>query len=293
MKKVFLLLFIPFTFSMVFSQDMKKIEDDFNNQIKNGKIPYGNNPAAGKYYDIRGFKMYCETYGQGQPVLIIHGNGGSINNFIYQIPYFSEKYKVIIADSRAQGKSKDDGDSLSYEMMADDYAALLSTLKIDSAFVIGWSDGGINGLLLTIRHPEKVKKLAITGANLVPDTTAVPKEVWDMVTPSYTLLKNKSDKNNEEKNNFKLMRLLVEQPHIPLSDLNKITIPTLVIGGDHDVIWPKHTLLIYQNIPNADLWILPNSGHSTPIVYRDDFNKNVDNFFSTPYRKISGEGRFF
>ncbi|MBS1933167.1 MAG: alpha/beta hydrolase [Bacteroidetes bacterium] len=293
MKKVFLLLFIPFTFSMVFSQDMKKIEDDFNNQIKNGKIPYGNNPAAGKYYDIRGFKMYCETYGQGQPVLIIHGNGGSINNFIYQIPYFSEKYKVIIADSRAQGKSKDDGDSLSYEMMADDYAALLSTLKIDSAFVIGWSDGGINGLLLTIRHPEKVKKLAITGANLVPDTTAVPKEVWDMVTPSYTLLKNKSDKNNEEKNNFKLMRLLVEQPHIPLIDLNKITIPTLVIGGDHDVIWPKHTLLIYQNIPNADLWILPNSGHSTPIVYKDDFNKNVDNFFSTPYRKISGEGRFF
>ena len=63
---------------------------------------------------------------------------------------------MIIADSRAQGKSKDNGDSLTYEMMADDYAALLTTLKIDSADVIGWSDGGINGLLLAIRHPEKV-----------------------------------------------------------------------------------------------------------------------------------------
>jgi len=294
MRKIFCSIIFLLAFTVTaFSQDLKKIEEDFNNQIKNGKVPYGNNPAAGKYYDIRGFKMYCETYGEGQPVLIIHGNGGSINNFVYQIPYFSQKYKVIIADSRAQGKSKDDGDSLSYEMMADDYAALLSALKIDSAFVIGWSDGGINGLLLAIRHPEKVKKLAVTGANLVPDTTAVPQEVWDMVTPEYNSLKNKTSLSAMEKGGLKLLRLLVEQPHIPVTDLNKIKIPTLVIGGDHDVIKPSHTLLIYQNIPNADLWILPNSGHSTPIVYKDDFNKQVDNFFSMPFRKITGEMRFF
>ena len=122
MNKIFLCLTIIFAnISTSFSQDLKKIEEDFNNQIKNGKVPYGNNPSAGKYYDVRGFKMYCEVYGEGQPLLIIHGNGGSINNFVYQIPYFSKKYKVIIADSRARGKSKDDGDSLSYEMMADDY----------------------------------------------------------------------------------------------------------------------------------------------------------------------------
>ena len=133
--------------------------------------------------------MYAEVYGEGQPLLIIHGNGGSINNFIYQIPYFSTKYKVIVADSRAQGKSADSGDSLTYEMIADDYAALLDKMNIDSAYVIGWSDGGIEGLLLSIRHPKKVKKLAITGANLVPDTTAVPQEIWDMVIPSVNELK--------------------------------------------------------------------------------------------------------
>jgi pimeloyl-ACP methyl ester carboxylesterase len=292
-KFLFALMLLQTLLASAYAQDLKKIENDFNDQVRNGKIPYGNNPAAGKYYEIRGFKMYCETYGQGQPVLIIHGNGGSINNFVYQIPFFSQKYKVIIADSRAQGKSKDEGDSLSYEMMADDYSALLSTLKIDSAFVIGWSDGGIEGLLLAIRHPEKVKKLAITGANLVPDTTAVPQEIWDMVRPSYQSFKGKSNLSATQKAEFKLLKLLVEQPHIPLGDLNKISAPTLVIGGDHDVILPAHTLLIYQNIPNADLWILPNSGHSTPIVYKEDFNKNVDNFFSMPYRKIARESRFF
>ena len=108
-----------------------------NMQSQDSKIPYGNYKEAGAFYDIRGFKMYCEIYGEGQPLLMIHGNGGSIDNFVNQIPYFTKKYKVIIADNRAQGQSADNGDSLSYEMMADDYATLLSLLKIDYAFVIG------------------------------------------------------------------------------------------------------------------------------------------------------------
>lgn len=255
-------------------------------------IPYGNNPAAGKYYSIRGIKMYCEIYGEGEPLLIIHGNGGSIANFAFNIPYFAKKYKVIVADNRSQGKSVDTGDSLSYEMMADDFDALLTTLHVDSANVIGWSDGGINGLLLAIRHPEKVKKLAVTGANLEPDTSAVFPEVWDIINPEYKLLKNKTNRNVIEKNNWKLMRLLVEQPHIPLSDLHTISCPVLVIGGDHDVIREEHTMLIYHNIPKSYLWILPNSGHSTPVVYKDVFNQTVADFLKKPYRVIKGTGRF-
>ncbi len=264
----------------------------FTQDVSKEKIPYGSNTAVGKYYDIRGYKMYAEVYGQGEPLLIIHGNGGSISNFVYNIPYFSKKYKVIIADSRAQGKSKDSGDSLTYEMMADDYAALLTTMNIKSADVIGWSDGGINGLLLAIRHPEKVNKLAVTGANLEPDTNAVFKEVWDIVGPPYKQLKSKANKTAKEKEDFKLLRLLWEQPHIPTSALGKISCPVLVIGGDHDVIKEEHTMLIYHSIPKAYLWILPNSGHSTPVVYKDVFNATVDDFFSKPYRVIKGPGRF-
>jgi pimeloyl-ACP methyl ester carboxylesterase len=292
MKKFLPVLLLSLFISMVsFGQDIKKISEDFQKDL--ASTTYGKNKSAGKYYDIRGFKMYCEIYGEGQPLLIIHGNQGSIDNFLYQIPYFSKKYKVIIADSRAQGKSTDKGDSLTYEMMADDYAALLDVLKIDSAFVIGWSDGGINGLLLAMRHPEKVKKLAATGANLTADTLAVPQEIWDMVTPLVSMLKTKANKTDQEKNALKLFRLLVEQPNISLADLHTIKCPTLVIGGDHDVIKEEHTMLIYKNIPQAYLWILPASGHSTPIVYKDDFNAVVDRFFMNSYRTISGEGRFF
>jgi len=295
MKKLLALLvtFNLFAFVSFAQDDFAKLQAEFEKMMKDPKNVYGKNKTVGKYYNIRGFKMYAEVYGQGKPLLFIHGNGGSINNFTKNIPYFATKYKVIIADSRAQGKSADPTDSLSYEMMADDYAALLDQMKIDSAYVIGWSDGGINGLLMAIRHPEKVKKLAITGANLRPDTTAVSQEIWDMVAPMYEGLKSKSDKNDMEKNGLKLLRLLIENPHIPLTDLQKISCPTLVIGGDHDVIKEEHTMEIYKNIPNAYLWILPNSGHSTPVVYSGEFNAKVDAFFKKPYRKFNPMTRFF
>src|SRR5882762_840044 len=96
--KTILFLLLLASVSLTFAQDAKTAMDT---------TKYGRNPAAGKYADIRGFKMYYETYGKGEPMLIIHGNGGSINNFVYQIPYFAKNYQVIIADSRAQGKSVD------------------------------------------------------------------------------------------------------------------------------------------------------------------------------------------
>src|SRR6186713_3746784 len=201
MKKLLLLFIVFNTITLLsFSQDeFAKIQADFEKMMNDPKNIYGKNKAVGKYYDIRGFKMYVEVYGQGKPLLFIHGNGGSINNFTKQIPYFSQKYKVIIADSRAQGKSADPTDSLSYEMMADDYAALLDAMKIDSAYVVGWSDGGINGLLMAIRHPEKVKKLAVTGANLWPDTTAVFNDVEQLVLPEYNSTKNMTNKTPQQK----------------------------------------------------------------------------------------------
>src|ERR1700730_16529691 len=138
-----------------------------------GQNKYGDNKTAGHYLAARGFKMYYETYGKGEPLLFIHGNGGSLGNFSNQIPFFSMHYKVIAVDSRAQGKSADAGDSLTFEMMADDFNTLLDSLQLDSCYVIGWSDGGISALLLALRHPEKVKKMVVSGPTLWPDTTGV------------------------------------------------------------------------------------------------------------------------
>jgi len=253
--------------------------------------PYGQNKAAGHYLDTRGFKLYYEVYGQGEPLLFIHGNGGSLNNFSNQIPFFAKNYKVIAVDSRAHGKSIDPSDSLTFEMMADDFNALLDSLHLDSCYVIGWSDGGINGLLLAIRHPDKVKKLAITGANLWADTTGLTPFVFNIIKQGTADLK-KMAQTPEVKTKLKISELDLYQPNIKLEQLQQIRCPTLVIGGDHDVIPVRHTVLIAENIPRAYLWIIPNSGHSTPIFKKDQFNTLVSEFFKNPYRKIEGNATF-
>ena len=256
-------------------------------QFGYSQIQYGNNAKAGHYLSTRGFKMYYEMYGAGEPLLLLHTNGGSIHKFANQIPFFSSHYKVIAVDSRAQGKSIDHSDSLTFEMMADDINALLDSLRLDSCYVIGWSDGGINGLVLAMRHPEKVKKLAVTGANLWPDTTGLIPFIFDMIKVGSDHLR-KQPQTVETKNELKILELDLFEPHITLQQLHSIKCPTLVIGGDHDAIPPRHTLLIAENIPRSYLWIIPESGHSTPVMKKDQFNAVVQDFFNKPYRKIEG-----
>jgi len=243
------------------------------------KLTYGNNPKAGKFYNIRGIKLYCEVYGKGKPVLLIHGNGGSIQAFDKTIPYFAKKYKVIAVDSRAHGKSTDPSDSLSFEQMADDFSALLDTLRIKKTYVIGWSDGGINALVLAMRHPDKVIKLASTGANLWPDSTALIPSLWKDMVKQYNEQKDIKWKTAKEKNDWKIFMLDYNQPNIPLTALKAIKCPSLIICGDHDLIPIEHTVLIYKNIAGANLWVLPNSGHGTLREYPEEFNEKVNRFF--------------
>jgi pimeloyl-ACP methyl ester carboxylesterase len=248
-------------------------------------LSYGHNDSVGRFYDIRGIKMYCEVYGSGKPLLMIHGNGGSINAFKNNIPFFAQKYKVIVPDSRAHGRTVDLRDSLSFEQMADDFAALLDAMHIDSAYVIGWSDGGINALELAMRHPDKVLKLASTGANLVPDSTGLIASYWIDEQKQYKNYQLHPPKTAAEKNAYKIFMLDEVQPNLPANALHAIKCPSLIIGGDHDLIPVQHTVQIYQNIPKAYLWIVPNSGHGTLVEHRDEFNKLVDNFFSVPFHK--------
>ena len=204
---------------------------------------------------------------------------------------FSSHYKVITVDSRAQGRSADPGDSLTFEMMADDFNALLDSLHLDSCYVIGWSDGGINGLLLAIRHPDKVKRLAITGANLWPDTTGLTPFVYHQIERESAWLRQQP-RTPDNKNQLKISDLDLYEPHMTLQQLHTIQCPTLVIGGDHDAIPVRHTVLIAENIPQSYLWIIPNSGHSTPVFKKDEFNAVISDFFRKPYRKIEGAATF-
>jgi pimeloyl-ACP methyl ester carboxylesterase len=288
--KTILLFFLTFVSNIAIAQDHSKIQGDYERDLKT--TTYDNDAKAGKYYEVRGIKIYCETYGSGEPLLMLHGNGGNITNFIRQIPYFSKKYKVIAVDCRAHGKTTDKTDSLSFEMIADDLAALLTQMKIESANVLGWSDGGMDALQLAIRHPEKVRKIAFSGSNLWVGE-GVFSEDWESTSKWWKEVSEKKPTTAADSLSYKLQKLDMAQTPITKEQLAKIKTPVFVIGGDNDLIVPEHTVQIFNSLPNAKLWIVPDSGHATLITYAEEFNKKVDAFFQQPFQKRSPDNRFF
>jgi pimeloyl-ACP methyl ester carboxylesterase len=239
------------------------------------KINVGNNIKAGNYASINGIRLYYETYGTGTPLLLLHGNAGSINAFEKQIPFLAKHFKVIAIDSRLQGRSGGNTDTLSYNMMANDFCSLIKYLQLDSVYVLGWSDGGINGILMALQCTEKVKRLAFTGVNIVPDSTAL--SAAEINNTKELIAKNKANKLENTLN-----RLMLYQPNISIKALSAITCPVLVMAGDHDLIKPEHTLMIYQSLPNAQLCIFPDSNHGVCQQHPDLFNKTVLDFFKKP-----------
>ncbi len=252
---------------------------------KAAAVPYGSNRAAGKTFVHDGVTLYYEVYGQGEPLLIIHGNGGSIGTVAAQIAFFRSRYRVIAMDSRDQGKSSDSPDKLTYEKMTDDLAALLDHLKTGPVNVLGWSDGGIEALLLGIRHPAKVKKLVAMAANLNPSTDAVYPETWAMAKSMLDAIPAAEKNTPPGRRAYKVTSMMFEEPNIALSALEAITAPTLVLASDHDLIADNHTLDIFHHVPNSQLAIFPNATHMIPFDDPTLFNTTVQRFFRTPFVK--------
>lgn len=243
-------------------------------------IKYGDNPKAGGYFDHAGVKVYYEIYGQGKPMVLLHGNGGSIGSRAKLIPEFASHYQVIALDSRCHGKTGCPMAYLTYEQIASDVNAVLDHLKIDSAFFWGQSDGGIVGLLMAIHYPKKVRKLLATGANLRPDTTAVDPALMPILDQMWPQVKNDSVKSKQ-------FRLLVDQPNINASELRTIKADVLIMGGDRDAIRNEHLVEIHNNIPGSLLCILPGTTH---FPYQDRPKWFLDilyDFFDNPPRRTT------
>jgi pimeloyl-ACP methyl ester carboxylesterase len=238
-------------------------------------VGYGTNNKVGKYADVNGIKLYYEVYGEGHPLVVLHGNGGSSMNAASHYPELQKKYKVIAIDSRAHGKSTDTDAPLTYEVMASDVSVLLDQLKLDSVYVWGQSDGAILGLMLAMNHPRKVKKVLAFGANIQPDTTAIFS--WGVIDAQR--LAKEGSNAQERKHN----QLMVDHPNVPFSDLSKIAIPVLIMAGDRDVIRPEHTVKLFQSIKNSQLCILPGSTHGASWDKEELFLNLLYEFFDKPF----------
>jgi len=232
---------------------------------------------------VDGIRMYYAVYGEGPPVLLIHGGLGHGDVWGFQVPVLAADHTVIVADSRGHGRSTRTNQPFSYAQMADDYLALLDYLKIDKVALVGWSDGGIIGLDLAIRHPERLSRLFAFAANY---TTDGGRDVADSPTFNAYIARGRRDymalsPTPGEFDAFvaQISRMWATQPNYSKDQLRGIRVPTTVFDGDHDeAIKPEHTREIAALIPGAKLVILKDASHFAMWQQPQKFNAAVRKF---------------
>ena len=270
-----------------------------NNQTKD-QIDYGSNLTAGKYVDINDIKVYYEVYGEGEPLLLLHCNSGSIENFIYQIPELSKHFKVIAIDSRSQGRTSDSDKAITYALMASDMSELIDKLNLGKVNIVGWSDGGNVGLELAFAHPEKVLKVVTFGANYTYENWMAPADsvtlapddpLWirtSVIMKKYNTTFERLSPNKERIPIIKkkLEDLMTNYPNFTIDQLKTINVPFLIVVGDYDAINLDQTIALFNNLPKVQLLVVPGASHFVPVENPDLINSEVIKFLKAPYRDI-------
>jgi pimeloyl-ACP methyl ester carboxylesterase len=238
------------------------------------------------YSDVNGLKMYYEIYGQGKPIVLIHGGGSTIQtSFQKAIPLFAKNRKVIAIELQAHGRTNDRNADLSFEQDADDVATFLKNLNIGQVDFFGFSNGGTTALQLAIRHPEIVGKLVL-GSPLAK-RNGVPVWFWDLMKDAH--LENMPEKlkigykqvapNSDglQIMHDKDVKRMVHFKDIPDEQIRSINAPTLIIIGDRDIVMPEHAIELHRQIINSELAIIP-GGHGEYIgeitTVKADFNES-------------------
>jgi len=237
-----------------------------------GENIIGNNDT-GKYVDVNNVNLYYEIYGEGEPLLMIHGNSQSIGSFLNQVDEFSKYYKVILVDSRGRGNSSYDHNvELTYALQVEDMIEFVDYLELDKVHVLGWSDGGIIGLMMAIQYPERISNLIAMAANIFPE--GVKKTSLDRIKTYKQSIEDQDGSSIV----LDLLNMLLKYPQLEFSDLQRIKSKTLIVAGDHDEIRNEHTVRIFENILNAQLAIMPNETHYLPAENPTLFNEVVLKF---------------
>lgn len=240
----------------------------------------------GRRIHVRGIQMYYEIHGHGLPLLLVHGGAGNGMQFEHQLPAFTPRYRCIVPDCCAQGRTTDRNGPLTYHEMAEDMIALLDHLHVKQVDIMGWSDGGNIGLDMAMHHPERVKHLVTFGANFQPDGLNPQDVEWNNTATADSFgpgMKQGWTKLNPQPEHYevamnKIIAMWRTLPRWSLADLHTIRAKTMICAGDHDLIQPQHTAQLAGAIPGAEMWIVPNASHSAMIERFEVVNPKVLEF---------------
>lgn len=201
--------------------------------------------------------------GQGEPLILLHGNGEDLQIFDKLISKLKKQFTVYAIDSRNHGSSTRTED-FSYETMAEDIHQFIEKLELKHVSVIGFSDGAIISLLLTLKYPQIFKKMVLLGVNLKPSDFKL--DIYNSIVEEY------------EKTQDPLFKMMLEQPNIELDNLKEINTPTLVIGAEDDLYNEDSFQNIADTMPDVELKIMKGHDHGSYVINSDILYPSLNEF---------------
>ncbi|MFP3568432.1 alpha/beta fold hydrolase [Paraburkholderia sp. SIMBA_030] len=264
---------------------MKSYDDDLEHFEAHGAAPL---PVSSDQGDVEhdGARIRYATYGAGSPVILLHGGLGHSGNWGYQVPALvSSGHRVVLVDSRGHGRSTRDSRPYMYELMASDVLAVMDTLQLERAAIVGWSDGACVAMILGMKAPERVAGVFFFGCNMDPSGTMefTPSPVIDRCFSRHAKDYAQLSATPDDFNAFvgAVSEMMKTEPNYSARDLAEIRVPIAIVQSEHDeFIKHEHADYLARSIPGAELILLAGVSHFAPLQRPDQFNSVMLAFLS-------------
>src|SRR5712691_8818151 len=241
---------------------------------------------------MRNSRIYYEESGAGDPLLLLHGGFGTVEDFASQTPELAKHFGVVGFERPGHGHTADNAGPFRFDTMATGTVDFIEALKLGATTLVGWSDGAIIALLVAISRPDLVKRL-VCVSGLFDTNAQSPEDLnWIRSLTPESFRKNMAalvgrydEVSPDGPSHFpvvveKTKKLWLDEPNISTEELAKISAPTIVMAADRDAIPIEHTLELFRSIKGAQLCIIPGTTHFLMSQKPDMVNRATLDFLT-------------
>lgn len=227
--------------------------------------------------------------GKGEALVMLHGNGEDRSCFCWQFPALSERFRCISVDSRGHGRSTHGSKRLTLPLMAGDALAVMDSLGLEKAHILGFSDGGNIALHLALMAPERISSLILSGAN--SDPCGIEPLELALMRKTRRALALKALFSREAARRLEIWELMLKEPHFTRVELESIKQPALITAGECDMILKEHTRYLHKCMGNSELVIFKGGSHFVHTEQAAVYNETVLNFLEKQAQEDKESGK--